>query len=191
MKTLPKFLFIALLSLAGCSSTSSNSSSPSNSSSTNTTSTNMVASESTQSNSSTSSSSTSSQSDVFAQALNWQSLFEKAGFTISDIERENNEVSFNAYQGGNWIDAEIQNPFNAQNAFQDDLDLNDNENQVVSSYQSDGAQLVVIKDLEEQEYEIVALDETQGFVYTVDGIAESQLQSVLDILSNFNLPISE
>lgn len=189
MKNFPKLLIVALFALGGCSTTgqeASKSSSSASSAVINTTTSEMDT-----SSLNTSSSMNSSQNDLSTEASSWQSVFNQAGFTISNIEDEKNEFSFDAYQNGNWIEIDIQKSINAQSAFQDELDLNDPDNKEIAHYQNDKAELFIIQEIEEQEYQIIALDPTQGFIYTLEQVDENQLQPVLDILATLNFPVTD
>lgn len=102
---------------------------------------------------------------------------------------EYNEISFDASQGQNLIEVEIQKPTNPESAFQEDQDRYDFDTEEVSRYQNENGELVVLRDLEDNEYEIVALDRLQGIVYSVSEVQEGQLQTILNLLGTLNLPI--
>lgn len=189
MQKLSKFVMIgaALLTFAGCSSSTPQSSAVSSvqteSVLSSTSTTNSVT------NNSTTNSNTKSQ-DLASQADQWRTAFEKEGFTITDWDLEYNEISFDASQGQNLIEVEIQKPANPEYAFQEDQDRYDFDTQEVSRYQNANDELVVLRDVEDKEYEIVAIDRTQGIIYSISEVQEEQLQTILNLLGTLNLPIN-
>lgn len=171
MQKLSKFVMIgaSLLTLAGCSTSTSQSTTinsvQTESVTSSTPTTNSVTNNSTTTNSvANTTNSNSGSQDLGSQADQWRTAFEKSGFTITDWDLE---ISFDAYQGQSLVEVEIQKSANAEYAFQEDQDRYDFDTQEVSRYQNGNGELVVLRDLEDNQYEIVAIDRTQGVVYSV------------------------
>lgn len=194
MQKLSKFVMIgaSLLTLAGCSTSTSQSTTinsvQTESVTSSTPTTNSVTNNSTTTNSvANTTNSNSGSQDLGSQADQWRTAFEKSGFTITDWDLE---ISFDAYQGQSLVEVEIQKSANAEYAFQEDQDRYDFDTQEVSRYQNGNGELVVLRDLEDNQYEIVAIDRTQGVVYSVSQVREADLQTILNLLGTLNLPIN-
>ncbi len=112
--------------------------------------------------------------------------FKDAGFTISDYEAELHETSFDATNGTSFLGVDIDYIQNVRSAY--DHTKNDNDVTVEDEYTSEGKILCVLRDLEDNTYELLGADEKQDLLVEVDDIQPEDLGTVKHILALTGFP---
>lgn len=126
-------------------------------------------------------------SDVVSKnADRLQQGLKDAGFTVSDYEAELHEVSFDATNGNSFLGADVEYIPNARTSY--DHQKNDNDVAVENEY-TDGARLMcVVRDLEDNTYEILGVDEDSDVLYDIDDIKSEDIGTVKHIMVQVGFP---
>lgn len=112
--------------------------------------------------------------------------FKDAGFTISDYEAQLHETSFDATNGTSFLGVDVDYIQNVRSAY--DHAKNDNDVTVEDEYTSENKVLCVLRDLEDNTYELLAADEKQDLLVEVDEIQPENLGTVKHILALAGFP---
>ncbi len=109
-----------------------------------------------------------------------------AGYTVSDYDQELHEVSFDATNGSSFLGVEVRYIQNAKSAY--DHDRLDDDVTVQDEYTDGGMSLCVLRDLEDNTYEVLGVNQETDLLYEVDDIRSEDLGTVKHILGLAGLP---
>lgn len=107
-----------------------------------------------------------------------------AGFPITDYEMEFTEVSFDA----GWMGAEIRQVPSPMQAYE--RAQYDDEVEKQQEFTNGSGSLCILRNWEDGTYEIIAVNETDGLLYEIDDIAESDLSTVKTIMTGLGFQTS-
>lgn len=138
------------------------------------------------SSSTTQSINTAAGNDLDASADQVRKSLSDAGFQITDYEKEGNEISFDAFGSNGEVGIEIQWSADPKTAYT--WEINDNEVSLQDEYSNDVQKVAVLKDLEDQDYQIIALAEKEELIYEFSDVREGDLTTLLSILDQLGFP---
>lgn len=129
---------------------------------------------------------TASGNDLKTSADQLRKYLSDAGFQIVDDEKEVNEISFDAYGSYGEVGVEIQWSTDPGTAYT--WEINDNDVSLQDEYTNNVKKVAVLKDLEDQDYQIVAMAEREGLIYEFSDVREGDLPTLLSILGQLEFP---
>lgn len=125
----------------------------------------------------------------FTQGDALKTAFENKGYQISDLETKNDESSFDATGDYGLVEVDVEKG-NAKSEYQAAQNENSNEDYLPeNSYGEGDRQLTVFFNQMNAMYNIAALDTESDVSYEAEGIAESDLQNVLDVFASVGFPV--
>lgn len=124
--------------------------------------------------------------DLDASADQVRKRLSDAGFQITDYEKEGNEISFDAFGSNGEVGVDVQWSTDPATAYT--WEINDNEVSLQDEYSNDVKKVAVLKDLEDQDYQIIAMAEREGLIYEFGDVREGDLATLLSILDQLGFP---
>lgn len=126
---------------------------------------------------------------VFAQGEELSSAFTSASYTLSDLEEDADDISFDATNEYDMVEVEAEKG-NAAVEYQELQAEYPNEDFMPEGvYKSEGRELSVFLNRMNTMYDVAAYDEAADVVYSVERVPEADLQNVLSVFKTLGFTV--